>query len=311
MIHSPSLNLLIQFFKSERQSIRSIILFSICSNILLLAIPFGIQTIIQQYSILVFQQATFFLLFLVFIFLILIGGLRALQMLMAERLQRRLFLNTTQKLKSKIENLKNNDNNNALHRVNYIFEGIMIQKNITPLIIDGSTMAIHTVVVLLLISFYHPIFAAYSLIFLGSLYYVLIILGRKALHYNMQESSAKYNVIEHFQKLALKTATTQDSDEVLKKYFVIRESSYKIYFRQSILILAIKIIASILLLSVGGFLVIRNKMTIGQLFASELIITNLLISLFKFTHLLDYWYNTLVSLNKINTYLYTPEEKVD
>lgn len=305
--------LVLRLLKSEQISFRSIFIFSVVGNMLLLTIPFFISQLTEQFSILVFQQATLFLIILAILFLFGVAAMRLLQMNLSERLQRRIFLDGTNRLRKKIFKYKQEGTQLSLQKVNYFFEYVNLQKSLIPLFIDGATLAIQAIVVFLLISLYHPLFMFYSILIIGSLYFVLVVLGRETETLSLAESQKKYAVISYLQKIAQSKEDdikmeSAELDEHLLNYFSVRDSRYSMYFKQSALILLIKVIASAVLLSLGGILVVNNKMTIGQLIASELIVTNLLISLFKFTHLLDYWYDTIVAVHKIDTQLSLGEE---
>lgn len=311
---TDSYKLIFRFLKSENQSLRSLFVFSIAGNVLLLSIPFIIQQLVEQYSILVFQQATVFLILLAMIFLGGITVMRIFQMHLSERLQRRLFLKGAERVKKNILNQNVKGHQLSLSKINYFFESVNLQKSLIPLIIDGSTLAVQSAIVFILISFYHPLFFLYSALIGGGLYFVLVVMGKKTELLSYEESAKKYAVLSSLQSLANVENYTQISESTklsnaLLDYFETREARYKLFFRQSVGILLIKVTATIALLSLGGLLVVNNKMTIGQLVASELIITNLLISLFKFTYLLDYWYDSLVGLKKLETELPVDGEK--
>lgn len=298
----------VDFAKREKHSLKGLFVFSLFSNVLLLSIPFVIKQLIEQYSILVYQQATVFLILLAFLFMGGICMMRIFQMHLSERLQRRLFLDGAERIKKNIIIGQQKNTPLGLDSVNYFFESVNLQKSLAPLFIDGSTLAVQSVIVSILISIYHPLFFLYSIMVGLALYFVLFIMGQKTERLSHLESKKKYAVVDHLQTMAQNTTTTSEDDlqlldRRLADYFLVREDRYQLYFKQALSVLLIKVVASGVLLAFGGLLVVNNKMTIGQLVASELIITNLLISLFKFTHLLDYWYDTIVGLTKIEKYL--------
>lgn len=306
-MQADSFKQILKYLKLERQSLRSMLIFALVGNIMLLIIPFVIQQLVDQFSILVFQQATIFLILLALLALFGISIMRILQMHISERLQRRLFLKGVYSIKNKIVAQRKLKSNLGIDTINYVFESINLQKSLVPLIIDGLTLAIQSIIVFVLISFYHPLFFVYSALILLGLYFALIVLGRKTEALSLIESTKKYAVVNALQNMSLKNSDLEDKDllsveNTLHDYFITRENRYQLYFRQSVTVLAIKIAASMMLLALGGFLVVKNQMSIGQLIASELIITNLLISLFKFTHLLDYWYDSHVGIHKLEKY---------
>lgn len=295
---------LFEYLAQEKSSIKSILLFAMTGNLLLLSIPFFIQIVLQQFSILIFQQSTFFLILIIFFSLIGIAILRMTQTHISERLQRRVFLFTLNKISQPLNNITTHQEKSSLNHLNYLNEGVTLQKNLIHLIIDGANLFLQAIIVVLLISIYHPFFILYSILLLAAIFGSIIFLAKPAFNSAMAESDSKYELMNQMQNLSLSPTSPEVAkvtiDNLTTDYFLKREAAFKIYFKQSIIILLIKVIASILLISAGGLLIINNQMSIGQLFASELLITSLLISLFKLTSLLDYWYSTLISFYKIN-----------
>jgi putative ABC transport system ATP-binding protein len=296
----PAVQLLAQLLLSEKINIRSFFIFSIASSILLLAIPFGIKILVEQLTLLYYQQSTLFVLICISLFLIGIGFMRALQLLLNERFQRRLFYDLAKDLESSLQLLKKSQTS-LQNKMNHFFEVISLQKTSSYLIFDGLTLALQTVLGLIVISVYHPLFFFYSLCIAAALYYVLRVLGTGVFDLALKESKYKYEVIAHLQQLAITPqASCEKTDELLNNYVWARENKFRVHFKQSLGLVIIQIIASCLLLGIGGLLVYKQQMTLGQLIAGELIISNVLISIFKFSNILDYWYDSLVSVYKID-----------
>lgn len=293
--------LIYKYLKPYKKNLRAVIIFALVANVFLLMIPFVVKQLIEQYSILVFQQATVFLILLALFLLVGISFMQLLQMNLVERLQRRIFLDGFERVLAKVK--ATNSGRLNVKNFNYVFETINLQKSLAPLITEGITLAIQAAFVFILISVYHPSFLVLSVIMIGSLYYTIIVLGSKGERLSVAESDSKYQAISTLETLATKNSEepVQESDveKCLLNYYRKREDRYRLYFRQSCLLLIIKVIAAILLLSLGGILVVTNAMTIGQFVASELIVINLLISLFKVSNILDYWYTSVVAVQKL------------
>lgn len=291
-------NELITYFKSDKKSIQSMLILTIASSILILGIPFLIQNLIQHYSLLIFQQSTTFLIIMVGIFLSGITLMRVLQMHLSEYFQRRLFLRSIDEAQKYAAHMKLQDRQISRLHWNYVFESISLQKSIVPLIIDGFTFALQAFLILILISIYHLFFVIYSALLGFSFYWVIYIMGKKTLGYALLESTKKHEVLAKLQT----EPTSDDLEHYVLDYFKSRHMHYSAYIKQSIGLFIIKIIAAIILIMIGGLLVLQKQMTIGQLIASELIVTNLLISLFKFSNLLGYFYDSAASVKKLNIY---------
>lgn len=309
---TPSIQLLLQLILSEKTNLRAFFIFSVASGFLLLAIPFAIQLLVQHLSLLYYQQSTVFVLLVVVIFLIGIGLLRALQLLLNERLQRRLFYDLGRDMSHRLQKILQKKKAN-LKAVNVFFEVVTLQKTFSALLFDGLTVSIQAVLGLLVITIYHPLFFIYSLSVTLALYFVLRVLGAGVFDLSLKESKHKYEFIAHLQSLTETTdaPSQQMTDQLLSNYFWARENKFRLFFKQSLGLVVVQILASCLLLSIGGLLVMKNKMTLGQFIAGELIISNVLLSLFKFSNILDYWYDTLVSLHKINETLTELENDVE
>lgn len=290
---------LLNYLKSDKQSIRSMLVFTTASSILILSIPFLIQTLIHQYTLLVFQPSTVFLIFSVTLFLAGITVMRVLQMHLSEYLQRRLFLKAVDDAQKSAKAARLRGQTLTKKKWNYIFESISLQKSVVPLFFDGFTFTLQSLLVLGLISIYHPIFILYSLILIFAFYWVLVIMGRQTLKHTLIESIRKHDLIADLQTSYENTEVSLDHEEQILEYFVARDLRYIHYLRQSVGLFIIKIFAAIALLTLGGLLVFQNQMTIGQLIASELIVTNLLISLFKFSNILDYYYDSAAAVKKL------------
>lgn len=290
---------MIEYVKSDRKSIQSMLIFTTASSVLVLAIPFLIQTLIQQYTLLVFQPSTVFLLFAVGIFLAGITIMRVLQMYLSEYLQRRLFLRAMMDAQNSAKKAQSNRQTMSKKKWNYVFESISLQKSIIPLFFDGFTFVLQAMLVLALISVYHPFFIIYSLFLVAAFYWIVVVGGRKTLEYAISESDIKHDLIHDLQSESKDLESPDNLERRIVDYFLIRDKRYSHYLKQSIGLFIIKILAAIVLLVIGGLLVFQNQMTIGQLIASELIVINLLISLFKFSNILDYYFDSATAIKKL------------
>ncbi|MBY0383907.1 hypothetical protein K2X05_02010 [bacterium] len=299
--------LLWHFILSEKLNIRAFFIFSVASGFLLLAIPFGIQILVEHFSLLYYFQSTLFLLICITLFLIGIGMMRAFQLLLNERFQRRMFVDLTKEVGQSLFLMKD-QKVDLRKKINHFFEIVTLQKTSTYLIFDGVTLSLQTILGLFVISIYHPLFFIYSLCIIAALYYVLRILGRGVFELSLKESKYKYEIAYYLQKMAFDSqlkenpelASPAKTEELLYNYLSAREDKFRVHFKQSLGLVVVQIIASCLLLAIGGILVVKQQMTLGQFIAGELIITNVLISIFKFSNILDYWYDSLVSVYKID-----------
>lgn len=304
----PKLSLFFKLLYLEKRNITSIFYLSLGINILFFTIPVGIQVLVNHFSLFIFSQPTFFVFLLIIILLAVAIFMKAAQMQLTERLQRRFFVDAACGFSNTIQNIKDEFKNKfkEKHMVNLFFEVVTLQKTFSGLVVQGFALALQVVIGLLIIGFYHPFLIIFSVILLGMLYFAFFIAGRGILTSSIAESEKKYKVVAWIEELIQqnKIITHEENstkvNSLITDYLTSRDERFKITFRQSKIILFIYAFSSIALLSIGGFLIVQQKMTLGQLVAAELIITSILQTLFKFVDLLDYWFDSYVAIEKLN-----------
>jgi ABC-type bacteriocin/lantibiotic exporter with double-glycine peptidase domain len=100
-------------------------------------------------------------------------------------------------------------------------------------------------------------------------------------------------------------------DRLITSYLFARSSHFRVLMRQMAASLALQVIASTVLLGLGGWLVIRGELTLGQLVAAELIVTVILGSFAKIAKYLESYYDVLASVDKLGHLLDMPMERCD
>jgi ABC-type bacteriocin/lantibiotic exporter with double-glycine peptidase domain len=93
--------------------------------------------------------------------------------------------------------------------------------------------------------------------------------------------------------------THQRTDILASQYVHARRAHFKIVLWQISGLLVISVISSVLLLILGVILVLRQELTLGQLVASELIMSSIVVSITKIGKKLETWYDTMAATDKI------------
>jgi ABC-type bacteriocin/lantibiotic exporter with double-glycine peptidase domain len=88
-----------------------------------------------------------------------------------------------------------------------------------------------------------------------------------------------------------------------------RRLHYRIVLRQLTGALGLQVISSSALLALGGFLVVSGQLTLGQLVASELIITVTVAAIAKFAKQLESFYDLLAAMDKLSVLIDLPVER--
>ncbi len=82
-----------------------------------------------------------------------------------------------------------------------------------------------------------------------------------------------------------------------------------ILLRQFVFALVLQVAASTTLLALGGFLVIQEQLTLGQLVAAEIVVTLVVASLTKLNKQLESYYDLLAAVDKLGHLLELPLER--
>ena len=212
------------------------------------------------------------------------GILRALQIRIAEMLQRRLFVRLVTEIGARLPRVSGTAlrDANGPELLNRFFDVFTTQKSVASLLLGGIDAVLIGLVGLIVLAFYHPALLAFDLVLILGAAFVLIPLGRGGTATSIAESKAKYAVVGWLEEMArhplsFKLAGGDDLarfqvETLARSYLDKRDRHFRIVYRQVVGALSIEVVASVALLAVGGLLVIERQLSIGQLVAAELIV---------------------------------------
>lgn len=285
-----------KIIKSDTTLLKRIFVFAILLGILQLTIPLGVQVIINRIQQTFLLDSVFVIIGVVFVFLVFQALYLLLRFNLAEYIERRIFsrisLSFANQLGSK--DYKYND------RIKF-FETLAIQKNVSQFITEGLNLVLSFFFGSLIILFYHPFFAV--LVTITALAYLIVV----RFYYNstsfssIKESKKKYSLATSI------TSLTKDENELkelipnqIRDFLKYRNNHFKLLRSQYILILLIFVFSQIMLLGFGSYLVINGELTIGQLVASELIFSVVLITFSKSIKYIEAFYDIFANIEKIS-----------
>jgi putative ABC transport system ATP-binding protein len=318
----PTHSLLQGWLKGEGTNIFAILVYGLIVAASTLAIPLAVQTFVNTLAFGVLLQPVILLACLVLTILLFAGVIRALQEYIAEVLQRRYFVRVAVQIADRIPFLHHNEIRNQLGQdyVNRFLEISRVKKHLADLLLIGATGVIQILLGLLVLAFYHPLFLAFSLVLLTCIVVGIWITGRNAVQTALHESNAKYSVLSWLENLwSLPTSMRSEignafamekADALIGHYIQQRRRFFHIVFRQHIGILALQAIASAVLLGLGGMLVVRHQLTLGQLVAGEIIVTLVLEQVLKVSKQLRNYYEVLASFVKLQSITSLPRENL-
>jgi ABC-type bacteriocin/lantibiotic exporter with double-glycine peptidase domain len=177
------------------------------------------------------------------------------------------------------------------------------------LLLTGINLVLGAAIGLTVLAFYHPFLLAFSLLLLVALGLIVLIGGRHAVETSVRESRRKYQVVDWLEELArhprvfkgpggVQMARTR-ADDLVRGYLEARRDHFRILMRQIGSLLALEVIAATLLLGVGGWLVLSQQLTLGQLVASEIIVSAIVASISKLGKQFEAWYDAVAAMDKL------------
>ena len=306
--------------KPDKIDIRNSYIFAIFSGLLSLGLPLGIQMIINFIQLGQLSASWFLLVGLVVSAIGLSGLMNILQLKIAENLQQRIFTRSAFEFafrlpKMKLEALRNFYNPELSSR---FFDTLTIQKAISKLLIDFMAASLQIVFGLGLLAFYHSFFIFFGFILLLILFILIRFTSKAGYSTSLKESSVKYKIASWLNVIngahtSFRTANTDfqlnKTDGLLNEYLDERKKHFKILMKQYQFLILFKVLITLCLLIVGGFLVLNQQMNIGQFVAAEIIIVLVLSSVEKIILNLDLVYDVLTAIEKIGQVTDLPLEE--
>lgn len=309
-------------FKGESKDIAAIIVYAIGVGICTLAVPIAVQSLVNSVAFGALLQPIVVLTIIVGGVLTINGILKILQYIVAEFFQRRLIIRFSLYLSKKLPHLIVQ----KFHREygpEYILRFMEVfntQKIMSYLLLDGIALFFQLIIGIIVVSFYHPFFLVFSVLLLIIYLCIVIGLGIGGIKSSIKESSAKYDVVSWFQDLASVPTlfkseagdlySTLKTDRLLSDYLDYRAKHFKVLLRQNISALFLQTLASAALLMLGGYLVLIEELTLGQLVAAEIILSAVLLNIIKSGKQLELFYDLVASLDKLKAISFLPTEDI-
>ncbi|MEY3598476.1 MAG: hypothetical protein RL521_898 [Bacteroidota bacterium] len=287
----------------ESKAIQQIFVLSILAAIFQLALPLGIQGLTGFVSGGEFRWGTVSIVLLVLIATVLANKWQVQMIAIGEQMEERLFVMMAYGYAKKAF-FKTPESQTAFAtKAKYFIEVSAIQKGYSKKLVEVISSLLQLIIGVLLISFYHPFFLAFGFILLLGLFLIIWTKGKKALMANMQLSDNKYQYYQWIQKAHLKNEEGESTElhqaDLLSNQYIESKRSYfslVIFQLKSFLFFKMCIIAVMLLL--GVYLAIEQKISLGQFLAAELVILLVVNSIEKLLFSLSAIYETLISFEK-------------
>ncbi len=310
-----------QLLRLEGDEVKVVALYAAVVGLLTVATPIAVQALVGSVAFgAVALQPLVVLSLLLLVALTFQAVLQALQTRLVESIQERLFVRTAMDLAWRLPRVTREevDHGFGAETVNRFFDVVTLQKTASALLTDGIATILQVAIGVLVLAFYHPTLLAFAVVLVGSLMVVVGVPWQRGLATSVEESAAKYGVAAWLQTVASSTAAfrgaggaqfaVERADALTRRYLDARRRHFVVLFGQTAGVLGLVVIASALVLGLGGWLVVQRELTLGQLVAAELIVAAITSSLAKSPKLLDHSYDLLTSLDKLGHLLDLPIE---
>lgn len=311
---------LVHLLRLEKSAFYVVLVYAVGIGVATLAAPIGVQMLVGAIAFGGLVQPVAVLALLVLVGLGLAATLRAAQSWVVERIQQRLFVRVAGDLAIRLPRvtLRTLEEEHGPELVNRFFDVVTLQKGAAMLLLDGLFVALQVITGGALLALYHPALIAFAAVLLLAIGAILVLLGSNGAATSIAESEAKYALAAWFEEIARHPSLFRDgagasfarerSEALTKAWVEKRKKHFKIVFRQSIAFLALQAIGTAALLGIGGFLVLRGQLTLGQLVAAELILTGVVAGFAKFGKYLETYYDLIAAVDKLGHLVDLPLE---
>jgi putative ABC transport system ATP-binding protein len=309
--HLTPLRRLSAMLSFESSDLFSIAIFSFVSVILGLATPLTIEVLVNTIGFGRDFQPIFVLSMVLLGVLFLSSAFKFLQIVVVELLQRRLFVRLVGDLAHRLPHV-NRSSLEGIHPpelVNRFFDIMTIQKSTASLLLDGVSIVMLTLIGTLLLAFYHPYLLGFDVVLILCMTLVTYLLGRGGVQTSIQESLVKYSIAHWLQDViasptAFKLHGGSDfcvdrANRLTVDYLVARRRHFGVLIRQIIFALLLLPFSLTSLYALGGYLVINNQLTLGQLVASELVVGVIVGAFAKSGKIIESFYDLMSATDKV------------
>jgi putative ABC transport system ATP-binding protein len=305
----------------ERQTLWVAVVYSVVIGLLSLVVPIAVQSLVNTIAFGAALQPLVVLTLFVLVALGFSTAMNALRASVVEIIQRSLFARVASDVTHRLLRVRADafDHYHGPELVNRFFDVVTVQKSASLLLIDGLSILMQTTIGMVLLAVYHPWLLAFDVLMIAAMVFIVVVLGRGAVTTAIKESKAKYALEAWLEQIAAHLVTFKSgggaeyamhrSHRLLEHYLDYRAKHFTILLRQIVGSFALQAVASAALLGIGGWLVIERQLTLGQLVASELIVSAMVSAFTKFGKQLEVFYDLNAAIDKLGDLVDLPLER--
>lgn len=314
-----ALHYVTDILRFDRRELWYVILYGIAVGLLSLAVPLATQTIVNATAFTALPAPVLVLSAIVLGVLVLSSLIRLLQVALDELIQQKVFVRS---VLAAVESLRESAHMDKEHDPREIatrfFDIEVFIKNLSYLMTDVLTVVVLSAFAILILSFYNPFLVGFAVFLVISVFIVFRYTLRPGLETNNDVSTTKYRTaswVSHvsrdrtlFHHPQAHNFLLQMTDKIAGEYVQARRAHFQYYFAQNASLFLIQAVSSAALLGLGGWLVIRGELNLGQLVAAEILFSFVIGGVAKLGTYLKYFYDLCTAAKKIAQLTNLPSE---
>lgn len=303
--------LIARLLKPDASFVWMAIIYGAAVALLALATPISVQLLINSVANTALEAPLFVLSGLLLLLLTIAAGLSAARIYVMALFERRAFARLAAEITLRTLGARDPHFSDARRGdlFNRFFDLVTIQKAVPHLVVGGFAIFVQAVIGIVLTSFYHPFFLAFNavlvvlLVLVGTLWLGPAVRSASALSHAKHESARCLESIGgangfYRSGRALDFALAR-SEAALSDYVQAHRRHFRHTFAQAIGFLLIYALASASLLAMGGWLILQNQLSLGQLVAAELVLSSVFYGISQLNTYAESFYELVASLHEL------------
>ena len=296
------------------------IVYGIGISLISLATPISVQMVINTVTNTAMPAPLVMLSVTLFVLLLFVSLLYALRIHLIELFARRFYARLVSEISLIAIYAQNpfftDTTRGALF--NRYFDVMVIMSRMPILILDGFSILLGIAVSFLLVSLYHPLFLVFMLVMIALIWVVWLVWGSRAIRGAIDVSHAKHGTAMWLQEIGESNGffksqqrvdyAIEETDRATHNYLKARRHYFRQHFSQTLSFLFMFSMASAVLLGLGGWLVIQNELTLGQLVAAELVLSAAFFGVSQLGVYLNYFYEMCAAGEEVSLFFDIEQE---
>jgi putative ABC transport system ATP-binding protein len=309
--------------KPEAGFIWIAIIYGLAVALLGLATPVSVQLLINSVANTSLPTPLFVLSGLLLLLLVIAAGLSAARVYVMALFQRRAFARIVAEITLRAVHARNPhfDDARRADLFNRFFDLVTVQKAVPSLLTGGFAIVLQSAIGLVLTSFYHPFFLAFNGLLIALLFLIWSLWVGPAVRSAVDVSHAKHETARWLESVGDSKGLYKNSrhlDFVMKRseaktyaYVQAHRRHFRHTFAQTLSFLLLYAFASAGLLALGGWLILQNQLSLGQLVAAELVLSGVFYGISQLGLYLGTYYELVASVHELSLFYEIEQERDD